>query len=98
VTKLAAHRQRKRARKELWGNLGTEEGVDALLETTWKLRGDNLRIYNKAGWGYKDDDSMLMGGYHQTCLGADSTSHTDSGEDTLPTLSPTGGFPPANAN
>jgi hypothetical protein len=68
LTQLANRRQKRRSRKELWGNLGTEEGVDALLQTTWKFSGDKMEVYNKAGCGYRDDDSMLMGGYHQTEL------------------------------
>lgn len=90
VTRLASYRRKRRARKELWGNLGTEEGVDALLETTWKFRGDKIRVYNKAGWGYRDDDSMLIGGFQQTFSCADSTTQPDSGEYSPAIPSPPG--------
>jgi hypothetical protein len=68
LTQLANQRQQRRLRKELWGNLGTEEGVDALLQTTWKFRGDKMEVYNKIGLGYRDDDSILLGGFQQTEL------------------------------
>jgi hypothetical protein len=63
---MARNRRRRRTRKELWGNLGTEEGVDALLDTTWKYRGDVMEVYNRGRLGYRDDDSLLMGGFQQT--------------------------------
>lgn len=74
LTQLANHRQQRRTRKELWGNLGTEEGVDALLQTTWKFSGDKMEVYNKTGCGYRDDDSMFMGGFQQTELHGTSSN------------------------
>lgn len=56
----------RRPRRELWGNLGTEEGVDALLQTAWKFSGDKMEVYDKARCGYRDDDSILIGGFHSS--------------------------------
>lgn len=51
----------------IWGNIGTEQGVEALLSTGWKFKDSTvMEVYNKAGMGYRDDDSMLLGGYEQT--------------------------------
>jgi hypothetical protein len=76
---MAAYRQRQRTTKQLWGNLGTEEGVDALLNTGWKVKGSKMEVYDKAGWGYRDDDSMLIGGVEQsTFADADVTVTQDS--------------------
>jgi hypothetical protein len=49
----------------MWGNLGTEEGVDELLGTGWKVKCSNMEIYDKTKLGYTDDDSILMGGFEQ---------------------------------
>jgi hypothetical protein len=65
LTQVASHRKRRRTAKEMWGNLGTEEGVDELLRTGWKVKGSNMEIYDKAKLGYTDDDSILMGGFEQ---------------------------------
>jgi hypothetical protein len=66
LTSMARDRRRRLTRQEIWGNLGTEEGVDALLQTTWKYRGDIMEVYNRGQLGYRDDDSILMGGFQQT--------------------------------
>lgn len=66
LTSMAQDRRRRLTRQEIWGNLGTEEGVDALLQTTWKYRGDIMEVYNRGRLGYRDDDSILMGGFQQT--------------------------------
>lgn len=66
LTQIAAVRQRQRTTKQLWGNLGTEEGVNALLNTGWKVKGSKMEVYDKAGRGYSDDDSMLIGGFEQS--------------------------------
>jgi hypothetical protein len=65
---MSYRRRRKIEKHELWGNyLGTEQGVNALLDATgWKVSGSRLEVYDKGGWGYRDDDSMFMGGYQQT--------------------------------
>jgi hypothetical protein len=65
LTQVASHRKRRRTAKEMWGNLGTEEGVDELLRTGWKVKGSNMEVYDKAKLGYTDDDSILMGGFEQ---------------------------------
>lgn len=41
--------------------------MEALLSTGWKFKDSTvMEVYNKAGMGYRDDDSMLLGGYEQT--------------------------------
>jgi hypothetical protein len=65
LTQVASQRKRRRVAKEMWGNLGTEEGVDELLRTGWKVKGSNMEVYDKAKLGYTDDDSILMGGFEQ---------------------------------
>jgi hypothetical protein len=85
LTHLAAYRRRQINAKDIWGNLGTEQGVDALLSTGWKLKGSKMEVYNKEGIGYRDDDSMLLGGYEQTAyLGAEITVTQDSKSATTP--------------
>jgi hypothetical protein len=83
LTQVAAYRQRLLTRKELWGNLGTEKGVDELLKLGWKVRNDNMEVYDKAGVGYRDDDSMLIGGFEQKeVVGAEITVTHPSSETT----------------
>ena len=62
LSQIAAYRRRQQRQKHVWGNLATEEGVDALLNTGWKLKGSRMEVFDKKGWGYRDDDSMLIGG------------------------------------
>lgn len=86
LSRLAAFRQQRRTRKELWGNLGTEEGVDALLQTTWKFRGDKMEVYKKSRWGYRDDESILLGGFQQTEFpGAEVTVTQQESDESTPT-------------
>lgn len=85
LTQMAAYMQRRRTKKELWGNLGSEEGVDALLTTGWKVKGSKMEVYDKEGWGYRDDDSIFMGGYEQSAyVGAEITVTHDSKSVTTP--------------
>jgi hypothetical protein len=65
LTQVASYRKRRRTAKDVWGNLGTEEGVDELLRTGWKVNGSNMEVYDKEKLGYTDDDSILMGGFEQ---------------------------------
>jgi hypothetical protein len=63
----------------VWGNLGTEQGVDALLSTGWKVRGSKMEVFNKETTGYRDDDSILIGGFEPTAyVGAEITVTQDS--------------------
>jgi len=80
LTQTASYRRRQRRKKEVWGNLGTAEGVDALLNTGWKVKGSRMEVYDKKGVGYRDDDSMLMGGYYEqgAYMGAEITVTQDS--------------------
>lgn len=65
----ANFRRSRRLRKELWGNLATEEGVNELLRKGWKIRDGKMEIFDKKGYGYAvEDGSMLMGGYQQSEL------------------------------
>jgi len=79
LTQSASYRRRRITRKQVWGNLGTEEGVDALLNTGWKVKGSRMEVYDKKGVGYHDDDSMLIGGYEQGAIvGAEITVTQES--------------------
>jgi hypothetical protein len=82
---VASYRHRRRAIKDLWGNLGTEEGVDALLNTGWKVKGSKMEVYDKRGWGYNDDDSMFLGGYEQRHVGAEITVTQEDDSRTMTT-------------
>jgi hypothetical protein len=62
-------------KQTIWGNIGTEQGVEALLSTGWKVNNTIMEVYHKDGIGYRDDDSMLLGGYQQT-LGISSSETT----------------------
>lgn len=79
LSQMAAYRRRKITKKEIWGNLGTEEGVDALLNTGWKVKGSRMEVYDKKGLGYRDDDSMLIGGCYEqgAYVGAEITVTQD---------------------
>ena len=88
LTLLAALRRRQQIVKEIWGNLGSEQGVDALLSTGWKVKGSKMEVFKKEGIGYSDDDSMLLGGYEQTAyLGAEITVSQDDKSTTPPEAS-----------
>lgn len=65
LMQLAACRHRALTRQECWTNLGTEQGVDEILQMGWKLKGSQMEIYDKAKVGYLDDESILLGGYEQ---------------------------------
>ncbi|GAX18211.1 hypothetical protein FisN_25Hh195 [Fistulifera solaris] len=65
LSQMARLRTAARSRKEDWGNLATEEGVDELLRTGWKVKGSLMEVYDRKNMGYRDDDSMLIGGYEQ---------------------------------
>ena len=58
-------RRRRKVRQQVWGNLASEEGVEELLKTGWILREDRMEVYDKTRVGYRDDDSMLIGGFEQ---------------------------------
>ena len=81
LTQLASYRRRQVMKQTIWGNIGTEQGVEALLNTGWKFKDSTLmEVYNKAGMGYRDDDSMLLGGHEQTHTTAvGGTSSDDDG-------------------
>ena len=75
LTQLASYRRRQLMKQTIWGNIGTEHGVEALLSTGWKFKDSTLmEVYNKTGMGYRDDDSMLLGGYEQTHTAAGGTN------------------------
>jgi hypothetical protein len=81
LTQLASYRRRQRMKQTIWGNIGTEQGVEALLSTGWKFKDSTLmEVYNKAGMGYRDDDSMLLGGYEQTHTTTTTTTAVGGGE------------------
>ena len=65
ASQISGIRRRVKVRKQVWGNLASEEGVKELLSTGWVLRDDRMEVYDKERMGYRDDDSMLIGGYEQ---------------------------------
>jgi hypothetical protein len=80
LTQLASYRRRRLLKQTIWGNIGTEQGVDALLNTGWKFKDSTMmEVYNKEGMGYRDDDSMLLGGYEQTYTSGGGTGSADDG-------------------
>ena len=60
-TSLATIVARQEKCKEHWSNLNTQEGVDQVLMTGWRVDGDKMEIFRKKDTGYDDDDSMLRG-------------------------------------
>jgi hypothetical protein len=65
LSQISAIRQRRRRRKDVWANLASEEGVKELLRTGWAVKGSQMEIFDKSKMGYRDDDSMLIGGFEQ---------------------------------
>lgn len=65
TSQIGAVRRKQRVRQQVWGNLASEEGVKELLNTGWILRDDRMEVYDKERVGYRDDDSMLIGGFEQ---------------------------------
>lgn len=84
VRHLAIVRTNRRTTHEAWGNLASEEGVAELLRMGWKLEGTEMEIFDKAGWGYRDDDSLFMGGYEPKV----SEEITVTASETLQTPNP----------
>ena len=83
LVQLAGLRRRRMTRKEVWSNIATEEGVEELLRTGWKLRGSQMEVYDKKNAGYRDDDSMLIGGFEQCeIVGAEITVTQPESETT----------------
>ena len=65
TSQVGAIRRRRKVRQQVWGNLASEEGVKELLNTGWILREDRMEVFDKTRVGYRDDDSMLIGGFEQ---------------------------------
>lgn len=65
LTTAAAQLQHRHAQKNLWGL--TEQGVGKLLQLGWAYEQENttgqlfLKVYNKEGHGYDDQNSILHG-------------------------------------
>lgn len=92
---LAAYRHRQLKAQELWGNLATQEGVDELLKTGWKVKGSRMEVYNKSKFGYEDDGSMLIGGFEQreSVVGAEIVTVTQPESEATPETHYTHGTP-----
>ena len=43
---------RKQKKKDLWGNLATEVGVNELVRVGWRVRGNKMEVYDKKNLGY----------------------------------------------
>ena len=65
ASQIGALRRKMKIRQQVWGNLASEEGVKELLNTGWVLRDDRMEVFHKDRVGYRDDDSMLIGGFEQ---------------------------------
>lgn len=72
---LGARREDKLKNEELWGfPLSTEEDVGKLLNLgfMWQQEEEQagppkkVVVFNKEKFGYRDDDSTLLGGFHST--------------------------------
>jgi len=66
LTLVSSIRQRRRVAEENWVNLATQEGMNELLSTDWKVQSGSqpvLVIFQKERLEYLDDDSILLGGY-----------------------------------
>jgi hypothetical protein len=86
MSRLAWLQKQKRERKQLWGQVGTVEGVDELLRTGWHFKGNRMEIYDHTGVGYRDDDSVFLGGYEQKeVIGVQvSLTHPETGTARTP--------------
>lgn len=84
LAQLGAMRQRRRIHKQVWSNLASEEGVKQLLNTGWVLRDNRMEVYDKSKYGYKDDESMLIGGFEQkeAVVGTEITFNPTGSEKT----------------
>jgi len=65
LVQLSAMRRRRRIRKQVWSNLASEEGVKDLLRSGWIVKGNRMKIFDKSKLGYRDDSSILVGGFEQ---------------------------------
>jgi hypothetical protein len=65
LVQIADVRRRRRTNKQLWGNLATEEGVEELLSKGWAIQDNKIVVFNKKKVGYRDDSSILNGGFEQ---------------------------------
>jgi len=71
----ALRRRRKRDEQDNWGvKLGTEHDVSEMLNVGW----DGQKIFEKAKIGYRDDDSIFLGGFEHTQTAPISTATTTS--------------------
>jgi hypothetical protein len=86
LAQLGAMRQRRRIRKQVWSNLASEEGVKELLNTGWILCDNRMEVYDKSKYGYKDDESMLIGGFEQkeAVVGTEITFNPTTGSEKTP--------------
>uniref|UniRef100_A0A7S1DAT9 Uncharacterized protein n=1 Tax=Cyclophora tenuis TaxID=216820 RepID=A0A7S1DAT9_CYCTE len=63
LTRTARKRRKKWEEQENWGiRLATEHDINELLTYGWQHDGQQLTLYDKTKLGYRDDDSMLIGG------------------------------------
>jgi hypothetical protein len=75
----------------------SSRGINELLKTGWKVQGTSndkkvLEIYDKSKWGYRENDSMLIGGFEQreAVVGAEITlTHAPSETNTQANISVT---------
>ena len=61
-TQVAGFLARQQKAKQQWSNnLNTQEGVDQVLMTGWRVDGDKMEVFRKKQTGYSDNDSVLNG-------------------------------------
>ena len=87
---LGARQQRTRQQRAVWGNLASEEGINTLLGTAWALEGSKMQVYDKTQMGYRDDDSIFLGGFEQkeAVVGAEIITETQPTTETPDTTPP----------
>ena len=65
LSQMSRFRKHRLHHKRDWGNMRTQEGVEEILKTGGKISGSNMEVYERKNEGYRDDDSLFMGGYEQ---------------------------------
>ena len=71
----ATGRRKRQEEQEHWGiRLGTDHDVREMLNVGW----DGKKVFEKEKLGYRDDDSIFVGGYQQTETAPISTATTNS--------------------
>jgi hypothetical protein len=74
----AVYRRKRQEEEEHWGvRLGTDRGVEEMLKIGW----DGQKAYQKEMMGYRDNDSVFIGGFEQTHRALMTSSTTMSSKE-----------------